>query len=102
MASSKPYLDYILEQLAPLDGISYRAMMGEYILYYNGRIVGGVYDDRLLLKPTPGLAAAIPSASLVSPYEGARPMLLVVPDDSDALCQLVRRVYAELPAPRHQ
>ncbi len=76
MASSKEYLDYILEQAAPAE-LGRRAMMGEYILYYDGRIVGGIYDDRLLVKPTPGARALLPQAREEQPYPGAKPMLLV-------------------------
>lgn len=64
MASRKEYLDFILEQLSELDDVSYRAMMGEYILYYRGKVVGGVYDDRLLLKPTPSARAMLQDAAL--------------------------------------
>ena len=77
MASSKEYLDYILEQLSDLDDVSYRAMMGEYIIYYRGKIIGGIYDDRFLVKPTKSAMALMPDANLELPYEGAKEMLLV-------------------------
>ena len=77
MASSKEYLDYILEQLSMLDEISCRAMMGEYIIYYRGKIVGGIYDDRFLVKPVKSAAAMMPDAEMELPYEGAKEMLLV-------------------------
>ena len=77
MASTKDYLDYILEQLSDLDEISYRAMMGEYILYYKGKVFGGIYDNRFLIKPTKSALALLPDASLELPYEGAKKMLLV-------------------------
>ena len=77
MASSKEYLHYILEQLSGLEEITYRAMMGEFILYYRGRIVGGIYDDRLLVKPVKAALSAMPSAVYEPPYDGAKPMLLV-------------------------
>ena len=77
MASSKEYLDFILEQLSELEGISYRAMMGEYILYYGGKIVGGIYDDRFLVKVTKSSRKKMPDAELELPYEGAKEMLLV-------------------------
>ena len=77
MASTKAYLDFILDQLSGLDEITYRAMMGEYIIYYRGRIVGGVYDDRFLVKPTKSAAAMMPDAERELPYEGAKEMLLV-------------------------
>ena len=77
MASSKEYLDFILEQLSELDDISYRAMMGEYIIYHRGKIVGGIYDDRLLVKSTKSAVAMMPNADMELPYEGAKEMLLV-------------------------
>ena len=81
MASSKEYLDFILEQLSELEEITYRAMMGEYILYYRGKIVGGIYDDRLLVKPVKSAISLMPDATYELPYEGAKEMLLV--DDVD-------------------
>ena len=84
MASDRGYLEFILEQLADLDGVRARAMMGEYILYYRDRVIGGIYDDRLLVKSTPGAAAYMPSATEELPYPGAKPMLLV--DNVDAAC----------------
>ena len=77
MASSREYLDFILEQLSGLDGITWRAMMGEYIIYYRGKIVGGIYDDRFLVKPTKSASAMMPSALKEVPYDSAKPMLLV-------------------------
>ena len=77
MASSKEYLNFILDQLSGLGGISYRAMMGEYILYYNGKIVGGIYDDRFLVKPVKAAVAMLPDAKKELPYEGGKEMLLV-------------------------
>lgn len=82
MASSKAYLDFILEQLSELEEITYRAMMGEYILYYQGKIVGGIYDDRLLVKPTKSAVSYMTDASFELPYEGAKEMLLVDNVDS--------------------
>ena len=76
MASSKEYLGFILEQLSELEDISYRAMMGEYILYYHGKVVGGVYDDRFLVKPTKTAVAMMPDADMELPYDGAKKMLL--------------------------
>ena len=99
MASSKEYLDFILEQLSELDEISYRAMMGEYILYYRGRIVGGIYDDRLLVKPVKSAIALMPTATYELPYEGAKEMLLVDNIDSKQfLTKLFEAMYDELPA----
>ena len=101
MASTKAYLDFILDQLSGLDEITYRAMMGEYIIYYRGRIVGGVYDDRFLVKPTKSAAAMMPDAERELPYEGAKEMLLVdYVDDREFLQKLLDAMYEELPAPK--
>lgn len=101
MASSKEYLTFILEQLSDLDEISYRAMMGEYIIYYKGKIVGGIYDDQLLIKPVKAAQKYLPEAVLVSPYPGAKEMLLVDNVDSkDYLTTLFKAMFDELPAPK--
>ena len=101
MASSKEYLNFILEQLSGLDGITHRAMMGEYILYYRGKIVGGIYDDRLLVKPIKAALALMPDAPCECPYEGAKEMLLVENvDDSTFATKLFEAMYEELPAPK--
>ena len=101
MASSKDYLDFVLEQLSGLEEITYRAMMGEYILYYRGKIVGGIYDDRLLVKPVKSAVSLMPTASYEVPYEGAKEMLLVDDVDSkDFLTKLFNAMYEELPAPK--
>ena len=98
MASSKDYLAYILEQLSGLDGIRYRPMMGEYLLYYQGKLVGGIYDDRLLVKPTPSAGKLLPESPFVLPYEGAKEMLLVDEiDDRELLANLLEAVAADLP-----
>ena len=81
MASSRSYLDFILEMLSDLPDISYRAMMGEYIIYYKGKIAGGIYDDRFLVKPTESAVRMMPDAVREIPYEGAKEMLLI--DDED-------------------
>ena len=101
MASSKEYLTFVLDQLSGLNGISWRAMMGEYILYYKGKIVGGLYDDRLLVKPTKSALAMMPDAPRERPYEGAKEMLLVgETDDRDFLCALLEAMADELPEPK--
>ena len=98
MASTKEYLDFILEQLSRLDEVSYRAMMGEYILYYRGRIFGGIYDDRLLVKPVPAALKMMPDAAMELPYDGAKKMILVDDiDDRDFLCTLIESMWEELP-----
>ena len=99
MSSSKVYLDFVLEQLSGLEEIAYRAMMGEYIIYYRGKIVGGIYDDRLLVKPVKSAVSLMPTASYELPYEGAKEMLLVDDVDSkDFLTKLFNAMYEELPA----
>lgn len=101
MASNKEYLNFILEQLSSLDGITYRPMMGEYILYYREKIVGGIYDDRLLVKPVKAAVTLMPDAPYELPYEGAKEMLLVENVDSrEFLEELFTAMYNELPAPK--
>lgn len=99
MASSKEYLDFVLEQLSELNDITYKAMMGEYIIYYQGKIIGGIYDDRFLVKPVKSAIKLMPNAEYELPYEGAKKMLLV--DDVDNkgfLVELFNSMYEELPA----
>ena len=103
MASGREYLDFILEQLSGLDGITYRQMMGGYILYMNGRIIGGIYDDRFLVKPTRSALAMMPDADRECPYEGAKEMLLADNvDNREFLQELLTAMYDELPAPKQQ
>ena len=87
MASTKEYLDYVLEQLSEVDGLRYRPMMGEYLIYCRNRLVGGVYDDRLLVKPTKSALALLPDAPREEPYPGGRPMLLVTEMENKRLLQ---------------
>ena len=101
MASSKEYLDFILEQLSELDDVTYHAMMGEYIIYYRGKIVGGIYDDRFLVKLTKSAAALMPDADRELPYECAKKMLLVDNvENKEVLRELLEAMYEELPAPK--
>ena len=101
MASTKEYLDFILEQLSELDGITYRAMMGEYIIYYRGKIVGGIYDDRFLVKPTKSAVAMMPEAARELPYDGAKEMLMTDNvEDRSFLKALLTAIYEELPQPK--
>ena len=98
MASSKEYLIFILEQLSGLDDITYRAMIGEYILYYRERVIGGIYDDRFLVKPVRDAVNLMPNAEMEVPYEGAKGMLLVDDvDDREYLVKLFEAMYDELP-----
>ena len=101
MASGKDYLEYILGQLSGLDDISYRAMMGEYIIYYRGKVVGGIYDDRFLVKPAKAAVAMMPDAEMELPYDGAKEMLLVDDvENREFLQELLEAMYDELPAPK--
>ena len=101
MASSKEYLEYILDQLSGLDDISYRFMMGEYIIYYRGKVVGGIYDDRFLIKPVKPAVAMMPDAEMELPYEGAKEMLLVDDvENREFLYELLEMMYDELPVPK--
>ena len=101
MASSKDYLDYILEQLSELNDITHRAMMGEYVLYYRGKVFGGIYDDRFLVKPTKSAIAMMPDAEMELPYEGAKEMILVNDvDNREFMRELVEAIYEDLPAPK--
>ena len=101
MASSKEYLDFIMEQLSDLDDISYRPMMGEYILYYRGKVVGGIYDNRFLVKPVKSAIAMMPDADMELPYDGAKKMLMVDDvENREFLGQLMEAMYEELPAPK--
>ncbi|MCU6755962.1 Regulator of competence-specific genes [uncultured Eubacterium sp.] len=103
MASSKEYLRFILEQLSDLEEISYRAMMGEYIIYYRGRIIGGIYDDRLLVKPVKSAVSYMPAAVYELPYDGAKEMLLVDDvDNKEFLTGLFNAMYDELPVPKRK
>lgn len=101
MASSKDYLDYILEQLEGLEDVSYRPMMGEYVLYYKGKVFGGIYDNRFLVKPVKSALSLMPDAPRELPYEGAKEMLLVEnAEDRELMAELLEAMYAELPAPK--
>lgn len=101
MASSREYLQFILEQLSDLEEINYRAMMGEYIIYYRGKIVGGIYDDRLLVKPVKSAIPYMPKADYELPYNGAKEMLLVEDvDNKEFLIGLFNAMYDELPMPK--
>ena len=101
MASTKEYLDFILEQLSELDEITYKAVMGEYIIYYRGKIVGGIYDDRFLVKNVKAAADMMPDSDLELPYEGAKEMLLVDDvDNKEFLRDLLEAMYDELPEPK--
>lgn len=101
MASDKAYLDFILDQLSEAGDVSCRPMMGEYVLYYRGKVIGGIYDDRFLVKPVPSAAALMPHAQKELPYDGAKEMLLVDNvDDRAFLRALLEAMYPQLPEPK--
>ena len=101
MASTKEYLELILDQLSELEDITSRPMMGEYILYYKGKVIGGIYDDRFLVKPVKSAKKMMPDASMELPYEGAKEMLLVDNvENKEFLKELLEAMYGELPAPK--
>ena len=101
MPSSKEYLNFILEQLSALDEITYKAMMGEFLIYYRGKLVGGIYDDRLLVKPVKSAIEYMPQATYSLPYQGAKEMLLVDNvDDKEYLVGLFEAMFDDLPMPK--
>ena len=101
MASDKEYLDFILDQLSLSDGITYRPMMGEYIIYCRGKVIGGIYDNRFLVKPVKSAREMMPDADLELPYEGGKEMLLVDNvEDREFLALLTGKLYDELPVPK--
>ena len=101
MASSKEYLEFIMDQLSGVKDVSYRAMMGEYIIYYRGKVAGGIYDDRFLVKPVKAALDMMPEAVWELPYEGGSKMLLVDDvEDREFLRDLLEAMYDELPAPK--
>ena len=100
MASSKEFLKFVLDQLSPLGDVSVRPMMGEYVLYCHDRVVGGIYDDRLLLKPTPSALALMPDAERDIPYDGAKEMLVADADNAELTCHVVEAIASDLPAPK--
>ena len=102
MASSREYLGFVLEQLSGLENVTWKAMMGEYIIYWRGKIVGGIYDDRFLVKPTKSAIAMMPDAERELPYEGAKEMLLADVDNREFLEELLEAMYDELPAPKQK
>ena len=101
MATKKEYLEFILGQLSELEDVSYRAMMGEYILYYREKVIGGIYDNRFLVKPVKAAVTMMPDAELELPYEGAKEMLFVDDvENREFLYELLEAMYDELPAPK--
>ena len=100
MASTNQSLEFVLDLLGELDDVAHRKMMGEYVLYYRGKVIGGIYDDRFLLKVTPASERLLPDAPRATPYEGAKEMLLVEVEDRGTLHDVVDAMWEELPAPK--
>ena len=100
MSSTNQYLEFVLDLLGELDDVAHHKMMGEYVLYYRGKVIGGIYDDRFLLKVTPASERLLPDAPRATPYEGAKEMLLVEVEDRDTLHDVVDAMWQELPAPK--
>ena len=100
MSSTNQYLEFVLDLLGELDDVAHRKMMGEYVLYYRGKVIGGIYDDRFLLKVAPASERLLPEAPRAIPYEGAKEMLLVEVEDRDALRDVVDAMWEEVPAPK--
>ena len=100
MSSTNQYLEFVLDLLGELDDVAHRKMMGEYVLYYRGKVIGGIYDDRFLLKVTPASERLLLDAPRATPYEGAKEMLLVEVEDRGTLHDVVDAMWEELPAPK--
>lgn len=100
MASSEQFLEYVLDLLSLTTEVRYRKMMGEYVLYSKGKVFGGIYDDRFLLKLTPVTQQLLPEAPLETPYPGAKQMLLVESQDPQAVAAVVEAMLPELPEPK--
>lgn len=97
MASSQGFLEYILDLLRETPEVTFRRMMGEYVLYSRGVVFGGIYDDRFLLKVTPSSENAFPSADRVSPYPGAQDMILVDSEDAELIARTIELMLPEIP-----
>lgn len=101
MASSKEFVSYVMDQLSGLEGVRSRAMMGEYVVYYKDKVAGGIYNDRLLIKPVQAALEYMPRAVWELPYQGAKEMLLAENvDDRDWLMGLFEAIYDQLPEPK--
>ena len=101
MATTKDYLNFVLDQLSGLPEVTSRSMMGEYLLYYRGKLFGDVCDNRLFLKPVPAAVELLPGAAYAPPYPGAKDMLLMEElDDRELLARVVEAMYPQLPEPK--
>ena len=98
MASTNEYLQYVLDVLRNVSGVTHRKMMGEYLLYSDGILFGGIYDDRLLLKDVPAARKTFSIEQI--PYEGAKPMLLVDSEDPTLVATVIESMLSELPRPK--
>ena len=96
MASSKEYLEFVSDLLSGIEGIRTRPMMGEYLIYYNDKVVGGIYDDRFLLKPTDGVKKLLGDQTLEIPYDGAKPMILIDTEDRELLESVIKAAYEDI------
>lgn len=97
MASSKEFLDFVLEQLSTLPDITYRQMIGEYIIYYHGKIIGGIYDNRFLVKPTASAHKILPNATMEIPYDGAKPMIMISDiENTELINRVISAIYNDL------
>ena len=101
MAAEKEYLEFVMEQLSLAEDVRYRPMMGEYVIYCRDRVIGGIYDNRFLVKPVPSALSMIENARMEIPYEGAKEMILVEDmDDKVFLKKLAESIAEEVPAGR--
>lgn len=100
MATKQSFLEYVSAQLDGLD-VRFRPMMGEYVVYYREKVIGGLYDDALAVKDVPTARALLPDAEPQPPYPGAKGMLFVDRlDDREFLAELFEAMWPELPAPK--
>jgi len=102
MSSTEGYLAYVMDLLSEAEGITHRKMMGEYVLYCQGRVFGGVYDDRFLVKPTDAARRLLPDADVEAPYDGAKPMVVVNTEDRHRIAEVVAAMVPELPQPKQR
>ena len=104
MATTKEYLHFVLEQISEAGDVASRPMMGEYVIYCGGKVIGGIYDDRFLVKPTPSALRILQEsgreAAMDIPYPGAKEMLVVDVDDRELSCRLARAIAEDLPSPK--
>ena len=100
MATNKAYVEYIMEKLKAIGDFSYRPMMGEYVVYYKGKVIGGLYDNNFLLKTTKAAETFLENISLEVPYSGAKPMIMIDIEENKNLKDLFEAMYLELPEPK--